>query len=258
MAKLLLGDKWFEKLSPKAMYEAEFERIVVQNGDKLFPEYHVVSFKRTAENISTSAKADLALIEKEYREWWLGEIELSNHSFEGHVLPQVRTIAGAKFDRSHVDALCAECSVLDRVRVSEMLKGSPPRVLVVVNDVMQAWIKPLKEHDARVMFIEVFRSEMNEHAFRMNGESLVPNLDVVSECSLDPFVPRFLRIFSPSRLEIQPNQRVQIYLDDAVSEWIRLDIADAVYLSPLKQNPLSGRGRFVLKRRPDGCLVLHR
>jgi hypothetical protein len=88
MARVLLKDAFFEELAPGSMLETDFESIVINQGRLIFPDFFVIPFKATVSSDDDSAKPDLALIERSYREWWVVEVELGNHSFEGHVLPR--------------------------------------------------------------------------------------------------------------------------------------------------------------------------
>ncbi len=75
MARILSQREWFDQIAPTAIYEAEFESIVSSYADVMYPEFYVVPFKATVSAEDAAAKADLALIDKNYREWWVAEVE---------------------------------------------------------------------------------------------------------------------------------------------------------------------------------------
>lgn len=97
MAKLLINDDWYDEIAPTALYETEFEQIVIAKADLLYPEYRAVPFKKIVFSEVSSAKPDLALIDVHYRDWWVVEIEMGHHDLASHVLPQVRTLSEAKY-----------------------------------------------------------------------------------------------------------------------------------------------------------------
>ncbi len=68
--------------------ETEFEDIIVKK--QILKEYFVYDAKKTL-NIfrKYNRYADVLLIEKNYRYWSIGEVEISKHSFKNHVFPQL-------------------------------------------------------------------------------------------------------------------------------------------------------------------------
>src|SRR4051812_24691321 len=98
----------------------------------LFPGFVAVPFKSIVSSDSGSARADYALIENGYRSWWVVEVELSTHSLHGHVIPQVSVLANARYGADEARLLAARASHLEERRLVSLMKGLPPRVLVVV------------------------------------------------------------------------------------------------------------------------------
>ncbi len=254
MARVLLKDAFFQELAPGSMLETDFESVVINKGNLIFPGFFVVPFKVTVSSDDDSAKADLALIERSYREWWVVELELGNHSFEGHVLPQVRTLARASYGEDEGKALCTTCSELELPRVLDMVKGRQPRVLVVVDAERREWVKPLRSFDAELMVLQMFRSDRNEHAFRIDGYLPVPPTSVVSDCSFDNYLPRFLVVHSPALLGVTAGKILWIRYGKYVTEWQRIDSRDKVWLSPARQNPLLRSENYQIVRSQDGSL----
>src|SRR5207244_8086 len=97
MARILLGDEWFEELATTSLYETEFEKILFQEAARIFPEYHLVPFKCIVLSDDGDAKADFASIHKDYRSWWVVEAEMGHHSLSAHVVPQVRRLSRANY-----------------------------------------------------------------------------------------------------------------------------------------------------------------
>src|SRR5262249_45359134 len=150
--------------------ESEFEKVLRQEAERLFANYHLVPFKTLvfSEEDADAREADLALIHKSYRSWWVVEVELGHHSFNGHVLPQVRTLTRAKYGPAEAEFLCMRDPGLDRAKVLEMFKGSPPRVLVVVNSPVDGWAEELRPYGAKVVICQMFRSRLNKYVLRLN------------------------------------------------------------------------------------------
>ena len=80
MARILVRDQWYRQLSPGTLYESEFERVIQQHAEILYPGYFLVPFKVTVQSDEDSARADFALVSKNYTSWWVVEVEKQNHS----------------------------------------------------------------------------------------------------------------------------------------------------------------------------------
>ena len=252
MARILIEETWYDELSPSALYESEFESIIVRHSETIYPNFYVIPFKKTVFSNEDSARADLALISHNYQSWWVVEVERSEHSLDGHVLPQVRTLANATYDESICNYLCNKCSDLDKNKLSGMLKGSQPKVLVIVNRPKLDWTLALKRYDAELAVVEIFRSEFNQVVFRINGYRPTISSDVISICCFDKVLPNFLEVISPAVLSEE--EKFTILYDNGLSDWKRVEIIDKVYLVPEKHNPLSIENKYELICRDNRLL----
>ena len=147
-------------------------------------------------------------------------------------------------------------SILDKIALEDMIKGAQPRVLVVVNRSVPKWVEPIRRLDGLVYVAEVFRSGRNQHILRVDGDYPKGNDDdsVVSSCKLDSMLPRLLRIDSPAALGVAHGEQVAIDFEGGLTIWARIDISDAVWLTPQGWNPLSGNQEYLIVRNSDGRL----
>ena len=256
MARILIDGQWYEEIALASLYETEVEELLLSQSSFLYPGYFTIPFKVIVSSEDGSAKPDFALVDKAYREWWVVEVEMAHHSLAGHVLPQVRTLSRAAYGREQAMHLCRQCASADLGQVVDMMKGKQPRVLIVVNSPRPDWQKDLSAYDASMAVFEIFRSDRNHHIFRVNGEQPQALVGIVSLCSLDPILPRLLKVDSPACLGIKHNERVSIRYGNTVCEWDRTDTKTDVWLSPVSANPLSPKVRYELVRRDDGSLEI--
>jgi hypothetical protein len=257
MARLLLRDEWFEPLSLHAQYETEFERILLAYADPLFPTWHLVPFKVEVRSDEGVKRPDLALIDREYRRWWVVEVEMARHDFNSHVLPQVRVLSYGKYDQEHVAAIVQAAPHLDAQRVEAMVRGEPPRVWVVVDRPRPDWGRPLAAIGATLGIVEIFRSDTNQHSIRLNGEQPQPPVTDIIECWRDPLVLVLWQVGSPALLPIANGETMDIYMEaeGRPFQWMRCDLATTVYLSCTNGNPLQKYKRANLLRLEDGRWV---
>ncbi len=257
--RLLLDQEWYEPISPEGQFETVFEDLVRGKATSLFPDYHVVPFKTPVETEDERKIPDLALVDRNYRFWWVVEVEMAHHSLHGHVLPQVEVFTRGKYGSEHCDYMAENGDSLDYKALSDMIKGAQPRVLVVVNRSVPSWIEPIRRLDGLVAIVEVFRSERNRHILRINGE-YPPRSDAreVSYCRLDNAMPRLLHIDSPAALGIVSGGQLSILFDGGLTSWSRLDTLDQVWLVPLERNPLCANQEYLIQRDSDGHFSFQR
>ncbi len=258
MARILHNDEWFEEISSRGHYEIEFEKVLQQEAERLFGSYYFIPFKATvySEEDADAREPDFALIHKSYRSWWVVEVELGHHSFNGHVLPQVRTLARARYGLAEADYLSNRNPALDKDKVMEMFKGGAPRVLVIVNAPVDGWAEQLRAFGANVVICQIFRSRLNRYVLRLNGEYPSENEEVVTTCECSQLLHRLLVIHAPTQLPLQRDERVLLYCEGQASEWERIDTAGQVFLHALRDHNLRPGKRYEIVRQGDGTLVI--
>jgi hypothetical protein len=255
MAKVLHNGDWYEQLSTEALYEDDYERILIEHAVPLFPTYRLLRFKKTVHSDSSSAKADFALVHRKYRNWWVVEAELGHHPYEGHVRPQIETLSSAYYGEDVAEYLASAVPDMDAERIRSMVKGQQPRVLVIVNAPRPEWAKDLKRYDAIVTVLEVFRSNLNRYLYRLNGEQPLESENQSSTCAVE--MARMLRLDSPGILPVQHGQKLMVRFRSGITEWSRLDIKDAVYLTSMKPVSLNRKSTYSLVETEDGTFILH-
>ncbi|MCH7663641.1 MAG: hypothetical protein IH859_07205, partial [Chloroflexi bacterium] len=180
MSKVLVGANWFDELASTSFYENDYEGLIIQNRQSIFPDFHVLNFKKTVYSDEGAAQADLAIIDKKYRDWWVVEVELSHHSLQKHVLPQVRVLSAAYYRESEAMYLWRQMIALDLCRLRDLVRVRQPGVIVVVDSVKADWLQELKRFDILILMLQVFRSSFNEYIFRWNGDYPSMPHDIVS------------------------------------------------------------------------------
>lgn len=260
MARILYNDEWFEEIASHGYYEAEFETILQGEAGRLFGSYHLVPFKTpvTSDVDADIRKPDFALVHKTYRSWWVVEVELGHHSLNGHVLPQVRTLARAKYGAAEAEYLCRQDLSLRRDKMLEMLKGDQPRVLVIVNFPVHGWAEALQPLGARVVICQLFRSRLNQHLLRLNGDYPSESEEVITSCECHTLIHRMMVIHSPANLPVLHNESVLLYHEGTASAWERVDTAGAVFLHALRDHDLVPGQPYEIVQQGDGSLIVRR
>ena len=256
MARLLIDDEWYEAIDGRSWYERDFEAVIEAHATSLFPGCHILPFKIAVESEHDRKIPDLALIDHEYRQWSVIEVEMAHHSLNNHVLPQVEVFSRGAYGEAHVDYLARQSPDLDRVALLDMVKGAQPRVVVVVNEDVPAWTQPIRNVGGEVLVVEVFRSLRNRHSFRVIGEYAVAMLaEVVTACRADSMLPNLVVVDSPAGLGVDHGERIEIAFNDRLTEWERMDVSDSVWLRPVKRSPLALGEEYEIRRTQSGRLA---
>ena len=170
MARILVNNRWYESLSSNAFLEDEYEKLMLDRKELLFPEFHAVNFRKLIQGDYNYRRPDFCLIDKKYSSWWVVEVELSHHSLYQHVLPQISVFANATYGADDADYLMNQDPSLDADALRSMMRGEQPGVLVIVNTPKLSWKQPLEAAGALLTIAEVFRSEMGKDIIRVNCE----------------------------------------------------------------------------------------
>jgi hypothetical protein len=144
---------------------------------------------------------------------------------------------------------------MDEERIFSMIKGHQPRVLVIVNAPKADWARDLKRYRAIVTVLEVFRSSLNKYLYRLNGDQPPESTNQFSLCTVD--LARMLKLHSPGILPIRHGEKMIISFRDGITEWSRLDIQDAVYLTSAKPVSLDRKSQYTLVELEDRSFALY-
>ena len=255
MAKLLIDRDWYAPLASSAYYEFEYASLIKQHSSLLFPDYEMVPFNTSVKSEYGSKQPDFALIERQYRCWWIVEIELAHHAVN-HVVDQVAVFSSGNYGESHASYLKRMQPDLDRSRLSKMMKGQPPGVVVIVDTPKPYWEPELRTWGARLAVVQIFRSTRNHHVLLVDGSLPTSNPDVLSLCRLDSSMPRLVLLESPANVPIPANGKLVVEYAGTMTEWECIQTKDRVWLSPVRTNPLPKGMKFALVRGEGNNLIL--
>jgi hypothetical protein len=259
MARILINNIWFEQVEPSTFTESELEERVILHAPSVYPEYFVVPFKCTVNSEHGTARADLAFIAKNYKEWRaVVEIEMGYHSLSHHVEPQVQKLADAYYDENIITYLGSAIPTLDRSRLVDLVSMVQPQVVVIVNQPKPDWEKALAKYGAIIVVFELFRSSDHQEIFRVNGEYPTQYILSISKCTFHPLVKRLLKVRDPAALSLPNREIIVLRYNNCITEWRRADAEGSVWLQPMGRNPLVPEHEYEIFRQSDETLILRR
>lgn len=256
MPRLRYEGQWFHLLSLNALPESHFEDLLIQNSEMFRQDAWMVRFKRKIYAEGAAARADLAVIDYEYREWFVIEVEMRRHPLYEHVLPQVRTLRDGYYGPQEVDYLVANLPDLDFDRTSDLVRGVSPKVVVIADRSDKWWSDVLSGADIDFITMEIYKSDLNRYIFSLDGGLPERANDLISYCTYSSMLPRQLQVQSPAALGGSHGDSLIILCDDEAIEWSRMDTKDSCYLRTRGPVRLRPGARYALLRRGDGAIVL--
>ena len=170
---LEVGNPWFEEIEPTSFYnEEDLERSVLLNLQKLFPDFIAVTFKRKVRNTKTGIKnaPDLTIIKKDYSEWYIIEVELSNHNIK-HIEQQVGTFFHANYDKTDSDYLIKkDKGLFDEDRLENLICSEAPKLLVIANSANEAIKNSIDVYSCSLCIFQMFLDKDGNPFYRLDGE----------------------------------------------------------------------------------------
>ena len=158
--------------------EEDFERAILANSKKIFDKNLLINFKlklKTGSIFQTDVKADLLMVDVDYKRWWVVEVERVKGAgwLKDHVLPQLEKI-------SHIDYMGQKEQILNYIlnsfkesgqkydvkKLRDLVLFNQPEFLVIVNDYPQdeeVWIKSL--YGCSLLVVNVFRDEFLNYIY---------------------------------------------------------------------------------------------
>lgn len=160
MRRIVVGDcqqdQLLRLLDPDAPSEAEFEAKVAKTLACLFPEYRCIVFSGGFRLDTQIFRPDLALVAKNYSHWFVVEVELVSHSFDRHVLPQVRAFQYGTPLSDGAAQLAKELGI-GRSHAATLIDHVPRNVVVVANQRLTNWETSLRSHTIQLLTVSAYR-----------------------------------------------------------------------------------------------------
>jgi hypothetical protein len=177
------------------------------------------------------------LIDHEYREWIIVEVELEHHRLQGDVLDQVVKFAAGDYRKAHADYLLQKYHELDADKLTALITGTQPRISVFVPMQKPEWWRVLLQYNATIAVIEVWQDDTGRSLLRINGDQpTVKSSEFLTNLFRDRNLSKGLKVENPAVL---PNSdEIQILINGMASEWSIIKSKTNAWLMPKGKYPL--------------------
>lgn len=257
MKKLLTGscdaDNIFNLIDPTEFLEVDFEAEVVKALTCLLPGYWCGVFAGSFLFEGERRVADLALVHKALSHWFVIEVELAGHSFEQHVLPQVRCFRYGEPETTCVTSLVRAFSHLSREHAESILRYVPRYVAVVGNLPSESWSSKLSALDVQHLTVSIYHGKNGRTAHEVEGHLTVrtESLGFASYSAID----NSLRIPKGCGLPLGDVQIDDQFGNRAV--WTIREVSGILWISKNRGPALLTHGSYVqIIRDFDGQIFL--
>lgn len=252
MSRIFLQAHRFQQILPSSFSEGEFEQIITLQAPHLYPDYHVIPFKKIVVSPHGNSIPDLVFIAKDYRDWYVVEIEMAYHNFTEHIEPQMQKLTTAHFDDAGVvQYVLKKCPDLDFTKTSRLFHDEPAKTLLILNEFNSKWAGELSNKFGVITSaFHVFQSNgsgvqltPSYQAFGISQNYPIYSLSVITKCTVHPYYP-YLGVDDNSSLQLNPGDEVILQYKNCMTFWKATQAPDKPIW--LKMN---GRNEFVDKEK---------
>lgn len=191
--------------------ETDFEQIIIQKD--ILKNYYVYNAKKTL-NIfrKYNRYADVLLIQKNFKYWSIGEVEISKHSFKNHIFPQIIEIYTLM--EENVDFIRQNYLEIQEIDVSkeieDLIKFNKPFLNLVIDKIPASYnnILPLLNSFCNVNLVQRLRDSEENYVY-LNDDYY---RDSIKKAESNCFInERILIIENPNLLDLQKIEKEYLY-----------------------------------------------
>jgi hypothetical protein len=255
VTRILVDNEWYEPLSSKSILESEYEQSIYRYSPMLFPGYRCLQFNEIVESEFGSSKADMVLVDLEYRGWTIVEAELEHHPLARHVEPQMRRLVNGEYNERHAVAISRLSDAIDPVRMLNLVRSSDPDFLVIVPNESIEWRTTLSNLGVKLATVEVFVSHRGRRIVNYSGDTPQSWDDGhLSKLSRDGILPRAFKVDIPSAIPQKPE--LSLTYQGLLTTWRVMATKKVTYILPNGSFDLDEGQPYVICRNQQGDLEI--
>lgn len=177
MAIIQINNATYFSRGSSSTREYEYEDAILKESKRLFPNLRIAKFKYDLTNGFETRKPDLIYINDSFTSWGIIEVELSHHSMEDHILPQIKILSMATFPSSKIPNLANQLGVNSK-NLESLIKFEPAVNYIIIDKYVDNLKREASKYNFKVCIVEIFESFGGEIAYRINGDNFLVNADI--------------------------------------------------------------------------------
>lgn len=233
--KIKIGNPWFQEIEPTSFFsEEDLERSVLLNLQSLFPDFFAVTFKKKLTNTITglSNTPDLALIKKDYSEWYIIEVELSSHNIK-HIEQQISTFYNTNFKQEDVNYLIKKNKGLfNPTQLENLILSESPKLLIILNSHNDEIVDMGNHFNCAVCIFQMYLDRDGNPFYRLDGDYPIVKTDFCF-CTLEkhlPFTMCLNDIHFINAHNLKTDNILNISYNNIITKWEISILKTSVYL----------------------------
>jgi len=210
----------YQERMPGSMYEQFVEAIVKKFAEWLFPGFFVSGAKPYFNTHHGGTQPDLILIKSDLSGWGIVEVELEEHSANGHVKPQLGRLIHASPDDKAIQKIAE--SFDDRFTSSEIdqVLSQPPHVFLVTHGQTPVSESDLVRLGVEAIDIRIFSGGAND--YQLVSRRRTPRfraLEFALVRSSSELFPTVWTYKGPPIPEIGTAKQINVTIADMTQNW---------------------------------------
>lgn len=253
--RIIVDGTEYEALASTAMYETDYEAILVRWAPQIFPGWYTVPFKVSVSGVQGVRIPDLALVATDLSKWCVVEVEMAHHPIDAHVLPQVETFCTGAYGEPHANALAKFLPDIEATRILDMVREIHPNVHVIVNVEIPSWLGPLAQTGATLSVVEIYRSDRDAVALRVSGQEPAHPRTGYTRIVRDSIVSNAFRVKDQRLLSLLAKE-LSVRIDGRITQWQRPSLAHELIV-PVGGDPVEGRNSLLISYDLNGLIHIN-
>ncbi len=212
---------WFDEIDPLSFYEKHFEETFLSKIHEVYPDFIGIPFSLKISTIDKeNSKPDLAMIRKDYKEWYIIEAEMGRHPWEGHVEKQVRVFSNGIYNKKKISQyIYSKNNDFDIIELEKMVENFAPKVMVIVNEHKTDWEIKIKKYKAYLSVFQIYKGLNGFELFRISGDTPFVYRDK-SHCSFVKGLSNTMEVYTPTFITETDNTKIIITFRGKKTQWI--------------------------------------
>ena len=229
---------WYDEIDASTFYEKNLERTILMRLPQVYPDYYGIPFNLTITAGKETSTPDLAMVKKDYSEWFIIEVELERHSWENHVEKQVRVFTNGYYEKNRIAKYILEKDVeimspnparFNFDKLKKMIGDNQPKVMVIANEPVKEWIPGIRKYNALLSVFQIYKGLNKHEIYRVEGDVPFIFRDK-SHCELLKGASNILIVHTPTFIVEKHKEELEIIYLGKKTKWIRMDDGSIVNL----------------------------